>query len=105
MDPDVYALAVLDSLAEGDDEAAEALLAEAGWEDVPSDADTPDPGAPSPAPTTSLKALSLPPRVLAAVELHGRVSAEERERLVRLAAEDPEQYERLIDDAVAEMGE
>jgi hypothetical protein len=104
-DPDVYALAVLDALAEGDDDTAAALLAEAdpdgegGGDDTPDEPTTPD----QPTPDTALKALSLPPRVMAAVELHRRADDAGRAELVRLAAEDPDGYERLVDDAVADM--
>jgi hypothetical protein len=105
-DPEVAALALLDALADGDDGLAEDLLAEVGEEPGDSDPDPPTPdtlagGTESDdAPDTSLKSLALPPRVLAAVRLHRRASDAERAELVRLAAEDPEGYERLVDDEV-----
>jgi hypothetical protein len=99
-DPEVSALALLDALAEGDDDVADALVAEFGG-DGPDSPDTLAGGTGSDdAPDTALKSLALPPRVLAAVRLHRRASDAERAELVRLAAEDPEGYERLVDDEV-----
>jgi hypothetical protein len=110
-DPEVAALALLDALADGDDGLAEDLLAEVGEEPGDSDPDPPTPDTlaggtgSDDAPDTALKSLSLPPRVLAAVRLHRRASDGERAELVRLAAEDPEGYERLVDDEVVGMAE
>lgn len=99
IDPDVYALAMLDALAEGDDDTADALLAEVGGDDGDGTTDAPDTTD-----TTDADLLkSLPPRVAAAVRLHQQADDAGRAELVRLAADDPEGYERLIDDAVAEM--
>ncbi len=110
-EPDVYALAMLDALAEGDDDTADALLAEAdggegdGGDDQSDGGDTgPDDVPPDAADATAGDLLkSLPPRVAAAVRLHQQADDAGRAELVRLAADDPEGYERLIDDAVADM--